>query len=163
MPTYSWKGKGKGGRIQQGVICAENLMMMEKGKRNLRSINYSVIPAVVYTLPEIVSVGTVPQNLKGITVSTVPFTKNVRALIEDDTEGFMKVWLKDGRLLAAQAMGICVSEIIQELANAISLKTPIEQIASIIHAHPTYSEITRSVLEHAMGRAIESRNSTSTS
>jgi pyruvate/2-oxoglutarate dehydrogenase complex dihydrolipoamide dehydrogenase (E3) component len=48
-----------------------------------------------------------------------------------------------------------VSEIIQELANMISLKTPLNDVAEIIHAHPTYSEITRSVLEYALGKPTD--------
>jgi hypothetical protein len=43
----------------------------------------------------------------------------------------------------------------QELANAIALKTPIADIAEIIHAHPTYSEIARSALEYALGKPVD--------
>jgi pyruvate/2-oxoglutarate dehydrogenase complex dihydrolipoamide dehydrogenase (E3) component len=55
----------------------------------------------------------------------------------------------------AQAIGHNVSEIMQELANMIALGTPLADVARIIHAHPTYSEITRSVLEYALGRAVD--------
>jgi dihydrolipoamide dehydrogenase len=63
--------------------------------------------------------------------------------------------VKDGTLLAVQAIGHNVSEIVQELTNAIALQTPIEQIAEIIHAHPTYSEITRSILDYALGMPVD--------
>ncbi len=141
--------------IQQGIICAENIMDVEKGKSELRAMNYDVIPAVIYTLPEIVGVGIVPKNLDGIIVSKVPFTANLRANIEENNTGFVKIWVKDNKVLAAQIIGYNVSEIAQELANMIELKTDINNVATIIHAHPTYAEITRTVLENALGKAIE--------
>ena len=49
-------------------------------------------------------------------------------------------------------------KMIQELANMIALRTPLDAVAAIIHAHPTYSEITRTVLERALGKAIEVLN-----
>ena len=67
----------------------------------------------------------------------------------------MKIWVRDSRVLAAQAIGYNVSEIMQELANMIALQTPIEAVADIIHAHPTYSEIIRSVLEYAAGKEVD--------
>jgi dihydrolipoamide dehydrogenase len=79
----------------------------------------------------------------------------LRARIEAYEEGFIKIWVKEGRLLAAQAIGHNVSEIMQELANMIALKTPIHDVAEIIHAHPTYSEISRSILEYALGKPVD--------
>jgi pyruvate/2-oxoglutarate dehydrogenase complex dihydrolipoamide dehydrogenase (E3) component len=79
----------------------------------------------------------------------------LRAAIEEHGEGFLKLWIKDYRVLAAQAMGFVVSEIIQELANMIALKTDIREVAEIIHPHPTYAEITRSALEYALGQAVD--------
>jgi dihydrolipoamide dehydrogenase len=100
-------------------------------------------------------VGLVPADLTGVEVYQVPFAVNLRARIEAYDEGFLKIWVKDGVLLAAQAVGHNVSEIIQEYANMIALKTPIQHVAEIIHAHPTYSEISRSTLEYALGKAVD--------
>lgn len=86
---------------------------------------------------------------------TAPFSANLRARIEAYDEGFVKIWVKDGKLLAAQALGYNVSEMIQGLANMVALGTPLNDVATIIHAHPTNSEITRTVLELALGKAIE--------
>ena len=99
--------------------------------------------------------GHVPSDVSGVSAYKVPFSANLRARIEDFEQGFVKIWVKDRCLLAAQAIGHNVSEIMQELANAIALKTPIEHIAEIIHAHPTYSEITRSALDYALGKAVD--------
>jgi dihydrolipoamide dehydrogenase len=139
--------------IQQGLVCAENVM--RRPGEPLREMDYEVIPAVVYSIPEIVSVGTVPQNMNGVSVFKVPFVVNLRAKIEEYDDGFIKIWVRKNRIVAAQALGHNVSEIMQELANMIALKTPINEVAEVIHAHPTYSEIVRSVLEYALGRHVD--------
>jgi dihydrolipoamide dehydrogenase len=139
--------------IQQGIVAAEN--MVKTGGEPLREMEYDVIPAVVYSIPEIVSVGRVPADLTGVSVYKVPFNINLRARIEEFEDGFIKVWVKDGVIIAAQAIGYNVSELMQEIANMIALRTPIEAVAEIIHAHPTYSEITRSVLEYALGKNVD--------
>jgi dihydrolipoamide dehydrogenase len=139
--------------IQQGIIAAENIM--KPAGSALRKMDYEVIPAVVYSLPEIVAVGTVPQDLNGIQVVKVPFAVNLRAGIEDYKDGFIKVWLRDNTIIAAQAIGQNVSEIMQEIANMIALKTDIRLVSEIIHAHPTYAEIIRSTLDYALGKAVD--------
>ena len=147
--------------IQQGIVCAENIMAVNAGQpaRELRAMDYSVIPAVVYSIPEVAAVGTVPSDPAGVSVFQVPFSTNLRARIEAYEEGFVKIWVKDNAVVAAQALGHNVSEMIQELANMIALRTPLNDVATIIHAHPTYAEITRTVLELALGKAIEAPNS----
>jgi len=138
--------------IQQGVICAENIM---RGNSEPRLMDYSVIPAIVYSLPEIFSIGQVPDDLSNVNVVKVPFAINLRANIEEHTEGFIKLWIRDNKLVAAQAIGYMVSEIQQELANMIALETDIGEIAKIVHAHPTYNEIIHSALEYAEGKAVD--------
>ncbi len=139
--------------IQQGIIAAENIMRNDS--ETLRKMDYSVIPVVIYTLPEIVGVGTVPEDLKDIELVKVPFSVNLRAGIEDYPDGFIKMWLKDDIVLAAQAIGHNVSEIMQEVTNMIALKTNINDVSEIIHAHPTYAEIIRSTLDMALNKAVD--------
>lgn len=138
--------------IQQGIICAENIM---RGDDNPRKMDYNTIPAVVYSLPEIISIGQVPENLAGVQIVKVPFTANLRANIEEHTDGFIKLWIRKNKLIAAQAIGFMVSEIQQELANMIALGTNIDQVTKIVHAHPTYNEIIRSALEYSEGKAVD--------
>ena len=138
--------------IQQGIVCAENIML-KAGKPRL--MDYSVIPAVVYSLPEIISIGEVPEDLSDVRVVKIPFAVNLRANIEEHTEGFIKMWIRENKLIAAQAIGYMVSEILQELANMIALGTDIDQVAKIVHAHPTYNEIIRSALEYSEGNAVD--------
>ena len=139
--------------IQQGIVAAENIM--KSADEPLREMDYSVIPAVIYSIPEIVGVGSVPQDLTDVRVVKVPFAVNLRAGIEDYPQGFIKMWLKDNRILAAQTIGQNASEIMQEVANMIALKTDIREVSEIIHAHPTYSEIVRSALDYALDKAVD--------
>lgn len=140
--------------IQQGLICAENIMATQKGTQ-MRLMDYSVIPAIVYTLPEIAVVGVVPEDMQDVKVVKVPFAANLRAGIEDNSQGFVKLWIMHEKVLAAQMIGFTVSETVQEIANMIALGTNIRDVAQIIHAHPTYAEINRTALEHALGKCVD--------
>lgn len=137
--------------IQQGIIAAENIMGAK------REMNYDVIPAVVYTLPEVANVGTVPTDLTGVKVVKFPFKANLRANIEEHNDGFVKLWINESQktLIAAQLVNDNAGEIIQGFANIIQNKINIEDVANTIHAHPTYNEIVRNSFEYALGRAIE--------
>jgi dihydrolipoamide dehydrogenase len=139
--------------MQQGLVCAQNIV---GGAGSPARMDYGVIPAVVYSIPEVVSVGEVPEaGATGVSSFKVPFSANLRARIEAYEEGFVKIWVRDGTVVAAQAIGYYVSELMQELGNMVALRTPIHDVADIIHAHPTYSEITRSVLEFSLGKATD--------
>lgn len=141
--------------IQQGIIAAENIMNGH-GKCELREMNYDIIPAVVYTLPEVATVGTIPADVNGINIVKFPFSANLRANIEEHNIGFVKMWLDaNNTLLAVQMVGDYAGEIIQAYANVIQTKTSIEEISKIIHAHPTYNEIVRNSFEYVLNKAIE--------
>jgi dihydrolipoamide dehydrogenase len=139
--------------MQQGLVCAENIMARPGDEP--RRMDYRVVPAVVYSIPEVVSVGEVPEPASGVSAFKVPFSSNLRARIEAFEEGFVKIWVADGVVVAAQAIGYYVSELLQELTNMIALRTPIADVVDIIHPHPTYSEITRSALELSVGKATD--------
>lgn len=138
--------------IQQGIICGENIM---RKNGSPRLMDYNVVPAIVYSLPEIFSIGAVPEDMSDVKVVKVPFSANLRANIEEHTDGFIKLWLRGNRLVAAQALGFMVSEIGQELANMIALGTDVSEVSKIIHAHPTYAEIIRSALDYSEGKAVD--------
>jgi dihydrolipoamide dehydrogenase len=138
--------------IQQGIICGENIM---RKSGSPRLMDYSVVPAIVYSLPEIFSIGAVPEDQNDVQVVKVPFSANLRANIEEHTDGFIKLWLRNNKLVAAQAIGFLVSEIGQELANMIALGTDVTEVSKIIHAHPTYAEIIRSALDYSEGKAVD--------
>jgi dihydrolipoamide dehydrogenase len=136
----------------EGVALAE-LLAGQAGH-----VNYGVIPGVVYTNPEIASVGKTEDELKaeGVAykVGKFPFTANGRARAMRHTDGFVKI-LADAatdRVLGAQILGFGAGEMIHEAAVLMEFGGSSEDLARTCHAHPTMSE---AVKEAAM--AVEKR------
>jgi dihydrolipoamide dehydrogenase len=121
-------------------------------------VNYDAIPGVVYTWPEVASVGKTEEELKagGIAynVGKFPFTANGRARAMGDTDGFVKILADKAtdRLLGAHVLGPDAGTLIAELTTAIEFGASAEDVARICHAHPTLSE---AVKEAAL--AVEKR------
>ncbi|WP_058303783.1 dihydrolipoyl dehydrogenase [Gorillibacterium timonense] len=123
-------------------------------------VEYRAIPLVVFSDPEISSVGLSETEAKekgiDVKVSKFPFVGNGRALSLNAGEGFMKlVTAKDtGLVLGCQIVGIEASNLIAELGLAIEMGATAEDIALTIHAHPTLGEITMEAAEVALGHPI---------
>ena len=117
-------------------------------------VNYDTIPWVIYTSPEIAWVGQTEQALKvaGVAYSkgTFPFSANGRAHALQETAGMVKVLAdaKTDRILGVHIIGPCASELIQEAVVAMEFAASSEDIARIVHAHPSLSE---SLHEAALG------------
>jgi dihydrolipoamide dehydrogenase len=109
-------------------------------------VNYDVIPNVVYTAPEIASVGKTEEELKeaGITYKAgkFPFTANGRAKVNHQTDGFVKILAdaKTDRVLGVHIVGADAGNMIAEAAVAMEFGAAAEDIARTCHAHPTLSE-----------------------
>jgi dihydrolipoamide dehydrogenase len=109
-------------------------------------VNYDAIPGVIYTFPEVASVGKTEEELKaaGIeyTKGTFPFSANSRARANASTEGFVKVLAdaKTDKILGAHIIGPNAGEMIAEAVIAIEYGASSEDIARTCHAHPTLSE-----------------------
>src|SRR5215510_14720238 len=122
-------------------------------------VNYDVIPNVVYTYPEIASVGKSEEELKSAgvvyNVGKFPFTANGRAKVNLQTEGFVKILAdaKTDRVLGVHIMGPDAGNMIAEAAVAMEFGAAAEDIARTCHAHPT---LTEAVKEAAM--AVEKRS-----
>jgi dihydrolipoamide dehydrogenase len=123
-------------------------------------VNYDAIPSVVYTWPEVASVGKTEEELKagGIayTAGKFPFTANGRARAMGDTDGFVKI-LADktsDRLLGAHIIGPDAGTLIAELTTAIEFGASAEDVARICHAHPTLSEAVKEAALAVEGRAL---------
>ncbi len=132
----------------EGVACAERIA----GKAG--HVNYDAIPNVVYTYPEIASVGATEEQLKeqGRSYKTgkFPFMANSRGRTNHQTDGFVKI-LADAEtdeILGGHIVGPHAGEMIAELAVAIEFRAASEDIARTSHAHPTLSEAVR---QAAMG------------
>lgn len=124
----------------EGVTLAERLA----GQRP--HINYDAVPAVVYTAPEVASVGKTEDDLKeaGIDykVGKFPFSANSRARATGNTDGFVKVLAEAGsdRLLGVHIIGEDAGTMIGEAALAIEFGASSEDLARTCHAHPTLEE-----------------------
>lgn len=123
-------------------------------------IDYLGIPAVVFSDPELASVGYSEQQAKdeGIdyTASKFPFAANGRALSLDSADGFLKLITRkeDGLVIGAQIAGASASDMIAELGLAVEAGMTAEDIALTIHAHPTLGEITMEAAEVAIGSPL---------
>ncbi|MGZ5961076.1 MAG: dihydrolipoyl dehydrogenase [Rhizomicrobium sp.] len=132
----------------EATACAERIA----GKAG--HVNYDAIPAVVYTAPEVASVGKTEEELKaaGIAykVGKFPFTANARAKTIAATDGFAKVIAdaKTDRVLGVHILGAEAGNLIAEAALAIEFGASSEDIARTSHAHPTLTEAVR---QAAMG------------
>ncbi len=138
----------------EGVAIAERLA----GQAG--HVNYDAIPAVIYTWPEVASVGKSEEELKaaGIAykIGKFPFTANGRARAIGTTDGFVKI-LADAttdRLLGAHILGPDAGALIAELVTAIEFGASAEDVARICHAHPTLSEAVKEAALAVDGRAL---------
>ncbi|MDE5128433.1 dihydrolipoyl dehydrogenase [Paenibacillus larvae subsp. larvae] len=138
----------------EGKVAAEAIAGMPS------EVDYKAIPAVVFSDPEIASVGLneTEAKAKGINVATgkFPYAANGRALSLNATDGFVKVVAnKDtGIVLGCQIVGPEASNLIAELGLAIEMGAALEDIALTIHAHPTLGEIVMEAAEGALGHPI---------
>jgi dihydrolipoamide dehydrogenase len=139
---------------EEGVAVAE-ILAGQAGH-----VNYDVIPNVVYTSPEIASVGKTEEELKaaGIAynVGKFPFTANARARVNLTTEGFVKILAdaKTDRVLGVHILGPDAGNMIGEAAVAMEFGASSEDIARTCHAHPTLSEAIKESALAVAKRAI---------
>ena len=138
----------------EGVALAERLA----GQAG--HVNYAVIPGVIYTWPEVASVGQTEEELKaaGIAynVGKFPFTANGRARAMGSTDGFVKV-LADkttDRVLGAHILGPDAGTLIAELALAMEFGASAEDVARTCHAHPSLNEAVKEAALAVAGRAL---------
>jgi dihydrolipoamide dehydrogenase len=123
-------------------------------------VNYGVIPAVVYTMPEIASVGATEEELKlagtPYSVGKFPYTANGRARATRHTEGFVKVLAhaETDRVLGVHIVSSAAGELIQECAVLMEFGGSAEDLARTCHAHPTMSEAVKEAAMAVDKRAI---------
>ena len=123
-------------------------------------VNYGVIPGVVYTWPEVASIGATEEQLKadGVAykVGKFPFTANGRARAMNMTEGFVKILADTAtdRVLGAHIIGPDAGTLIAEIATAMEFGASSEDIARTCHAHPTLSEAVKEAALAVEGRAL---------
>ena len=139
---------------EEGVACVEFI----NGQKP--HINYDAIPAIVYTNPEIASVGKTEEQLKqekkDFKVGKFPFMANGRALTTSAWEGFVKILVdkKTDEILGAHIIGHDAGQLIAEIVTTIEFGGSAEDIARVCHAHPTTSEAVKEAALSVDGRAI---------
>ena len=140
----------------EGIAVAENIM----GQSG--HVNYNTIPGVVYTSPEVASIGKTEEQLKELNksykVGKFSFMANSRAKAIDDAEGFVKI-LADAqtdKVLGAHIIGPHAGELIAEIGVAMEFGASSEDIARTCHAHPTFSEAVKEAALSVDKRAIHS-------
>ncbi len=142
---------------EEGVLVAEMLAGQKP------HINYNLIPGVVYTWPEVASVGKTEEELKAAGVEykagQFPFRANGRAVAGMDLDGFVKILAdkETDEVLGAHMIGARAADMIAEVAVAMEFRASAEDIARTCHAHPTTSEVTKeAALAATENRAIHS-------
>lgn len=139
---------------EEGVAVAE-LIAGQAGH-----VNYEAIPGVVYTWPEVASVGRTEEQLKeesvDYRVGKFPFTANSRARCNADTDGFVKILAdaRTDRILGAHIVGPQAGDLIQELVVAMEFGGSAEDVARSSHGHPGLSEALKEAALAVAGRAI---------
>ena len=140
----------------EGIAVAENIA----GQSG--HVNYDTIPGVIYTAPEVASIGKTEEQLKEkkikYKIGKFSFMANSRAKAIDDTEGFVKILAdeKTDKVLGAHLIGPHAGELIAEIGVAMEFGASSEDIARTCHAHPTFSEAVKEAALSVDKRAIHS-------
>ncbi len=140
----------------EGIAVAENIA----GQSG--HVNYETIPGVVYTSPEVASIGKTEEQLKenniNYKIGKFSFMANSRAKAIDDAEGFVKILAdaKTDKVLGAHLIGPHAGELIAEIGVAMEFGASSEDIARTCHAHPTFSEAVKEAALSVDKRAIHS-------
>jgi len=138
----------------EGMAVAEEIV----GKHG--HVNYGVIPGVIYTAPEVASVGQTEESLKeaghAYKVGKFPFMANGRAKAHFATEGFVKLIAdaETDRILGCHVIGPGAGDLIHEICVAMEFGASAEDLALTCHAHPTFSEAMREAALACGGGAI---------
>ena len=138
----------------EGLACADNIAGLAG------YVNHDVIPAVVYTHPEVGTVGKTEEELKAAGIAYKAgkflFAANSRAKTNRDTDGFVKVLAdaKTDRVLGVHIIGSMAGTMIAQAAQAMEFGASSEDIALTCHAHPTHSEALKEAAMAVTGKAI---------
>jgi dihydrolipoamide dehydrogenase len=141
---------------EDGIAFAERLAGQQT------HVNYDTVPSVIYTWPEVASVGLTEEQVKAsgreYRVGKFKFSANARSRTMDELEGVVKILAdaKTDRLLGVHIFGPRASELIAEAVAVMEFSGSAEDIARICHAHPTLSEAVKEAALAVDGRAIHS-------
>ena len=138
----------------------EGIAVVEMIAGKYGHVNYDVIPGVVYTHPEVASVGKTEEELKKLNieynVGKFPFMANSKAKVNDEADGFVKILAdkKTDKVLGVHILGPDAGNLIAELALAMEFGASSEDVARTCHAHPTLTEAVKEAALAVDKRAI---------
>lgn len=124
----------------EGIVAAETIMSIES------KMNYNIIPRVVYSFPELASVGISEEEAKdqGISYSVgkFPLMANSMAIAEDETNGFVKIISDNqyGEIIGVHMAAATASDMISKAAAIMQLEGTVYDLVKTVHPHPTFSE-----------------------
>jgi dihydrolipoamide dehydrogenase len=160
LPNVFAIGDAVGGKLlahkaeEEGVVAAEVIA------GHHAEMNYTSMPSVVYTWPEIATVGLAEHEVKAsgreYRTGKVPFSANARARTLAERDGFVKFIAdaKTDELLGAHIIGPNASDMIQEIVLAFEYRGSSEDIGITVHSHPTLSEAVKDAALGVLGRSI---------
>lgn len=146
-----------GGAMLAHKAEEEAVFVVETMNGQKPHIHYNRIPSVVYTWPEIASVGATEQELiqQNIpyTCGKFPFSANARARASMDTEGFAKVLVDPqyGEILGVHIIGARAADLIAQAVVALEYEVTAKDMFSISYAHPTFAEVLKEAYRMAYG------------
>ncbi|PIP68534.1 MAG: dihydrolipoyl dehydrogenase [Candidatus Omnitrophica bacterium CG_4_9_14_0_2_um_filter_42_8] len=155
-------GDIKGGMLLAHVASKEGIAAVEHMAGNSQPIDYNAVPSCIFTNPEIASVGLnkLAAKNKGIEVKVRKFLFSAigKAHVLGETDGFIKLVTdsKNDKIVGCQIIGPHATGLIAEISPCIQFGITSEKLASVIHAHPTLSEIICEVSEAVHNKAIHS-------
>lgn len=147
-----------GGAMLAHKAEEEAVYVVERINGQKPHINYNAIPGVVYTWPEVASVGKTEEQLKAeninYNIGKFPFSANARARAGMDTDGFVKVLTdpKYGEVLGVHIIGARAADLIAQAVVGLEYEVTASDLASISYAHPTYSEVLKEAYTIASGK-----------
>jgi len=155
-------GDIKGGMLLAHLASKEGISCVEGICESKHSVDYNVVPSCIFTHPEIASVGLNEKTAKakGLDVKARKFLFSGigKSHVIGETDGFIKLVAdaKTDRILGSQIIGPHATELIAEISVCVQFGITSEKLASVIHAHPTLSEIICEVSEAVHNKAIHS-------
>jgi dihydrolipoamide dehydrogenase len=144
--------------MEEGVMIAERIA----GKKT--QVNYSLVPFVIYTHPEIAWVGKTEQQLqqegREYNIGTFPFSINGRAMAANDTEGMVKILAdtKSDRILGCHIIGPSAADLVQQMVIAMEFSASAEDVGLTMFSHPALSEAIHEAALAANGHAVHMVN-----
>ncbi|SBS91994.1 dihydrolipoyl dehydrogenase, mitochondrial, putative (LPD1) [Plasmodium ovale curtisi] len=146
---------------EEGYIVADMLFNeLKNNKKKKTHINYDLVPSVIYTHPEVATVGYNEEKCKQLNLNfksvSFPFAANSRSRTIDDYDGLIKLIVEKetNRILGSQIIGNNASDLILPLSIYVGNKGTSKSLSKIIYAHPTFSEVIKEVALQSFDKAI---------